>query len=278
MPAGGSDACGALGSPTSPLRDRAVVRVHACNWLNQCAEPISGLTAELCAKLDPNCKEPIDRPMELNGDFVFEVPTGGTRGLGFEGFLKITTPRAFCGDKVIFGSSVEQACGLVSGCTSATMTERCKIPVYPDALVFFNPPVKSDVLNAVTVPMIPMAITFSILAAADTQTADPSAGFVFATVLDCTGTPTSGATVELMPKPPGALSTLYLSNGLPNAAATMTDASGLGGVRGVSAGYHSVIARRGNEVGTVGIQVWPQAFTYVNIILSGTAEPGVTGS
>jgi hypothetical protein len=256
-----------------PTSDRAVVRVHACNFVTNCLESAAGLTATLCSKLDVECADPVEQMIrDVNGDLAFQVPTGGVSGAGFDGYLRISTPRASCTDDTLFGAANGLACSLAPGCDKASPGSSCMIPVFLDSMLFFNPAITVDALNPLILPLIPTAASFGLIAAADARTADISTGFVFVTVLDCDGTPAAGATVDIMPRPASLGGTLYLADGVPNAGVQATDASGVAGLLGVPKGFRQIVASKTGATstsrGSVGVQVGPSMVTYVNIVLS----------
>jgi hypothetical protein len=269
-----SAACVDAPAALRPARETAYVRLRTCNFVStNCVEPVTGLSAKLCNKLDVECSEPVQDPLpEVGGELSFQAPTGGVLGLGFDGYIRLKSARAPCTDAAIFGPAATVACSLSPTCDPAKGGDSCRVPVFADSMVFFNPPIANDVPRPVQIPMIPTAATFSLLMAADARTADASTGFVFVNVLDCAGNPASGATVELTPPPNPLPAMLYLVDGVVSAGATATDASGVAGLLGVQAGFRRIVATRmgdsGLETGTVGVQVGPVQVTYVSVVLS----------
>lgn len=262
-------------NPPPPKRDYAFVKVRACNFLSgqNCSEPVTGLTGTLCNTRDVECSNPVKQGTirDVNGEFFFEVPTGGPNGKGFDGYLRITSVSGVCTDSNIFGAAAPGICQFNKDCDPMQPDEKnCMQYQFLKALVFFNPSVTTDIPEAVQVPLIPTAQSALLVAASDTKVLEQAPGFVFATVRDCRGQLASGAVLDLTPPPTVPLSKLYLSNGVPTAA-TMTDDSGTGGLLGVPQGFKTVIAMRSEdgkpEMGSAGIKVETQAGSYVNIIL-----------
>lgn len=255
----------------APTSARALVRVHTCNFVStNCSSPVTGLKAQLCEKRDVNCAAPlkVDLPDE-NGEFHFDVPTGGVGGPGFEGYLRISAPTELCTNYALFGSDM-LACALAPNCDPTQPDENCRIPTYAPSMLFFNPPVKADVAAPIVVPLIPSAATVSLVEAAGSRIADPTSGSVFVTVLGCDGRPAAGATIRVSPQPASSVATVYVVDGVISAAASETDSSGIGGLLGVRAGFARVAARAGAapdspEIAAAGIQVAPLTMTYVTL-------------
>lgn len=262
----------AAANPAKPARDTALVRVRACSFLvPDCLAPVTGLTANLCSKLDYDCAAPIQRGItNVGGEFVFEVPTGGLNGSGFDGYLQLQMPRALCTDELSFGMYSSLVCTLSPTCDLTRPDERCNVPLFPDSLLFFNPPITNDVVNPVRVSLVPTAQSFGLLSGAESRPQDATTGVVFVTVLDCDGKPADGATIDYEQRI-ALPNTLYLRDGIP-AVAGSTDASGTAGLLGVPMGYKHIVATRttpeGEQTGRVGVRVSPSMFTYVSIALS----------
>lgn len=258
----------------APLRDKATVRVHACDFIStNCSTTVTALTANLCDKRDVNCASPIQSGLhDVNGEFAFDVATGGALGVGFDGYLEITPPTGLCNDAKLFGGSDQIACTLAPNCDPTKPDNKdCSVPTYLPSLVFFNPPVTTDVTTPISIPLIPTAASLALLSAAGSPMADAGAGFVFVTVLDCTGKPASGISIGLANSPATPIATLYLAGGVISASATTTDVSGVGGLLGVPAGFTEVVAHTADNptaapIARVGIQVQPRDVTYVTLV------------
>lgn len=260
--------------PPAPKSDRAHVTVHACSFTSGggCPEAVTGLTATLCNTLDVECNMPVLQNLhDTNGDFEFDVPTGGPSGKGFDGFLRIASMTGLCTDASVFGPAAPKICGIAPQCDPNQPDEKCRLPQYVNALLFFNPPVTADVQRPILVPLILNAVSAQLLAASGTKMTETGQGFVFATVLDCQGEPASEAMLDLMPMPTVPPNKLYLTGGVISGA-TMTDETGIGGLIGVPQGFKTIIATRtgknGPEKGTAGIKVEPQTGSYVSVILA----------
>jgi hypothetical protein len=262
--------------PPAPKRDRAHVNVHACSFTSGggCPEAVPDLTATLCNTLDVECAMPLAQNLrsDENGDFSFDVPTGGPSGKGFDGFLRITSQVGLCTDPSLFGATAPAVCGIAPGCDPKKPDEKCRIPLYVSALVFFNPPVTADVPRPIVVPLILNSVSLQLIIAAGGKMADPTQGFVFATVLDCKGDPARDVMFDLMPTPTLPVGKLYLTGGVLSGA-MMTDDTGTGGLLGVPQGFKTITANRTTKTGMVesgmaGIKVEPQTGSYVSIILA----------
>ena len=252
------------------MKDKATVRVHACNFISSnCITPVTGLTASLCGKKDFNCQSPIETGLhDVDGDFTFQVPTGGASGTGFDGYLLVDTPTELCTNRDAFGGA--DTCVSLPACDPAMPDESCALPTVIPALLFFNPPVIADLARPLVLPLIPYTAGISLVTGAGASTSALSSGIVFATGLDCAGSPAAGLHFDVLPAPPG-LSAVYQTNGVISASASETDASGLGGLLGVPAGFVRVSAyvqaagaRR--EVASIGAQIRPLTVTYVSLI------------
>ncbi|HKU44078.1 MAG TPA: hypothetical protein VJR89_38220 [Polyangiales bacterium] len=253
--------------PVAPKPDRAMVRVHACNFItSNCSMPVTGLTASLCNKLDYNCNMPIQSGMQqdVNGDFMFEVPTTGSLGKGFDGYLLVKAKTELCTNTAAFGTG--EACALAPMCTVSAPDEKCALPTFSTAVLFFNPPIVSDVVTPIVLPMVPSLAGDALVKAAGAQgIEDRSLGVVFVTGLDCAGNPAAGLTYTSSPIPP-KFGAVYQAEGVVSATATETDESGLGGLLGIPAGFVMVKAYAGGrEVASVGAQVLPYAISYVTL-------------
>lgn len=257
-------------SATPPQRDKAKVTVRACNFIStNCATPATGLTASLCEKRDFNCAAPLQQGItDVDGDLNFEVPTGGSQGAGFDGYLKVTASPIRC---AALGMSKEDqaTCRQLAGCDGAASTDQCKVPEYIAAALFFNPPVDADREQPLLLPLIPFVASTKLVAAAGGTQADMTSGAVFATVLGCDGKPSPGVTLSSEPNP--RFGVLYAADGVISAAATATDQSGLAGLLGVPTGFARIVAYEGagesrREVTSVGVQVALQTMTYVTLL------------
>jgi hypothetical protein len=257
--------------PPLPDAERATVHVRACNFVSSnCAEIVSGLTAKLCDKLDVRCMNPIASDISSNdGELVFDVPTGGEIGTGFDGYLQISAPTAPCTDTSIFGAAGPTLCAMNPDCDSTALGEVCDIPIFMRALLFFNPPIRADVLTPLLVPLVPTSAIIPLTEASGTI-ANPGNGSVFVTSLDCDGRPAAG--VQLSTDEPNATS-LYFERGVISSFAVETDQSGLGGFTGIPAGFASIYGTidhpRGYGervlVGEVGVQVASFALAYTTL-------------
>jgi hypothetical protein len=254
-----------------PDAEQATVHVRTCNFVtSNCLEAVSGLTAKLCDKLDVHCMNPIVNDLSSDsGEFVFDVPTGGELGTGFDGYLQISAPTAPCTDSATFGAAGETLCTLAPGCASAPEGEVCNVPTFMPAFLFFNPPIRADLPAPLLAPLVPTSAIIPLTQAAGTGT-NPLNGSAFITSLDCDGRPAAG--VQLSTDRSDATA-LYSEGGVISSLAVETDESGLGGFAGISAGfagiYGSIEHPRGEgervSIGEVGLQVAPFTISYTTL-------------
>lgn len=256
--------------------DAALVRVQACNFVSpKCAEPVTGFTVSLCSKLDLSCNDPIQASLrEINGALEFAVPTGGVLGVGFDGYLRITPPKASCTDTEVFGDVGPLLCSLLGPSCDTTDPEDpdCLFATFVPALFFFNPPIKVDVATPIPLPLVPTAAAQTLAAAAGGNF-NPATGIVWATALDCTGSPASDVSYEL-DKHQDLVTQLYMENGVVSSTADHTDPSGVGGFIGVPTGFVVVEGFLSGEdgstsrIGKVGVNVEPFTISYTNLTQS----------
>lgn len=254
----------------SPERTTALVRVQACNFVStNCAEHVVGLTAALCSKRDVNCATPIRTDIRDNdGEFVFEVETGGVLGAGFDGFLSLTMPAAKCTDETIFGPDARTLCSVAPDCDPAS-GNACEVPIFTPALLFFNPPIKADVATPIPLPVVPSAAIQPLIEAAG-GSFEATTGYLFISSRDCGGSPAAGVTYSLS-RHEDVATVLYLEEGVVSNTAVRTDASGLGGFLGVPAGFVEIdglVVDQGQtarRIGGVGVQVAPFTISYATV-------------
>jgi hypothetical protein len=232
-----SQAWGCLTEMTSQQAvkgDRARITIHACNFVSSnCSTAATGLTAELCAKSDSRCANPLQANItDTNGTFELEVETAA--GHGFDGFLAV--------------SAADDG--------------------YVPARLFFNPPIRKSLRQPLVLPLIPASALSSILAAAGAGEPDPDRGLVFVTALDCAGKPAPSVTVSTG-RTMGDASVLYVDEGVLNAAARDTDVSGLAAISDVTPGSVTVTAytssAMGERIGEVSVEVAAQTITYTSL-------------
>ena len=254
-----------------PDADAVTVKVAACNFVSSnCSQPVTGLTAALCSKRDVNCAHPLRTGIVDDvGELLFEVPTGGVLGVGFDGYLQVTAPTASCTDEAAFGAAGPVLCGLAPDCDPMAPDERCMMPTFAPAMLFFNPAIRSDVRRPIPLPLIPTSGVLTLTQAAGGQV-DPTTGNVFVTARDCDGKPAAGVRYSMMQRSTGS-QVLYVSSGVISDSASETDDSGIGGFLGVSAGFAGVVGSVEREedgalqIGEVGVQVAPFTITYATL-------------
>jgi hypothetical protein len=257
--------------PARPAEDYATVRVLTCNFVStNCGEVVSDLTAKLCDKLDVGCMNPILSDIRNDdGEFVFEVATGGALATGFDGYLQINSSSAPCLDEASFGVAGPALCVTAPGCDPARPDEACNIPLYMPSLLFFNPPIRADLEIARVLPLVPTSAILPLAEAAGTSL-NLSGGSAFVAAVDCDGRPASG--VQLGTEQ-AAAAVMYLEGGVVSSSATETDESGLVGVVGMPAGFASVHGSitdpndNGERlpIGEVGLQIAPFSMSYASL-------------
>jgi hypothetical protein len=259
-------------SRSETMRESAHVRVQACNFVStNCAEPVRGVSASLCNKKDVDCAKPLRSGLrDQNGELAFDVQTGGPLGAGFDGYLRVVTESARCDDEATFGSAAAGLCSLLEGCDEKREGAACMLPTFAPALLFFNPPLTADLARPAPLPLIPTAAVPSLTMAANGKF-DATRGNVFVTVLDCAGAPMAGVRLALTSAGAGS-SVLYVQDGVISANARRTDASGIGGVLNVPAGFASVAGfvddGDGGELqlAEIGLQVARFTITYTTLV------------
>ncbi|HWA75320.1 MAG TPA: hypothetical protein VG937_23445 [Polyangiaceae bacterium] len=246
---------------TAPASD-AEVRVRTCDFITDCTTDVTGLTAKLCDKRDVGCNQPRQSGItDANGEFKFRVPTAGG---GFDGYLRVDSPLAFCTDTQAFGAVAGATlCGLTSPlCDLARPDERCYVTLFAPAMLFFNPPIVRDVEQPLPLQMFPSSGLPAVIAAAGIQI-DPAGGSLFLQALDCDGVPASGVSFEVT-QHRDVVQPLYVDNGVVSSTAPQTDATGVGGFVGVPPGFATVVAHNsdGVEIGQIGLQAAASILTY----------------
>jgi len=257
---------GSVEAPAKPTEPTATVRVRMCNFIDQCATTVTGLTAKLCAKADVGCLEPIAANVrEEKGELRLEVPT-----TGFDGYLSVAAPLKRCTE---FGASSNALCSLATqlqGCVLSDPTSAgCLIPTYAPAMLFFNPPIVADSVEPIELPLVPSSGFDSMLKASGVVP-NITGGNMLLNVRDCDGKPATGVTFSFSPGESKGTQ-LYLASGLPSTAASQTDSSGVGGFMGVLAGlglFVEVSAHNSDGVliGKMGVQAAPGTVTYGTIV------------
>jgi hypothetical protein len=239
---------------------RAKVRVFACDFVGNCMQPVTNLTAKLCLKRDVGCTNPIAKDLtDKNG--LFEIDVDAT-GDGFDGYLDVSAPTAQCTDKAAFGDAGPMLCGLLPNCNPDKPSEACLAPTYARALVFFNPPVRKTFDKPQPVPLLPAAALPAIVGAAGAKL-DITTGNLFISALDCSDTPASGVTYSIG-EHQDKVTQLYVDHGVVSNTSLQTDTSGIGGFVGVPTGFAEVTGYNSEleKIGKIGVQVAPFTLTY----------------
>lgn len=244
-----------------PEAETAVVQVRACDFVsNNCTTPVTGLSARVCNHRDVGCAEPVVRDIvDDMGLLSFEVPTPVE---GFNGYLEVSTATELCTSDQFEPPGA--LCALLPECDPEAPDERCRVPIYARAMLFFNPPIFEHTAAPLPLPLLPSAAIPRLVAAAGAEgSLDPSTGNLFITAVDCDGTPAPGVTYQI-DRHQSVVAPMYVSDGLPSDSAFETDGSGIGGFLGVPAGFVSVAGYNQDltSIGAVGVHVAPLTMTY----------------
>ena len=242
------------------LSPRAKVRISACDFVSNCSEPVTNLTAKLCLKRDVGCTNPIAQGiMDKNGLFEFDVDATGN---GFDGYLDVSAKTALCTDKDAFGDTGAMLCGLLPNCNPDQPSDACQAPTYAHALVFFNPPVRQSLDKPLPLPLLPSTALPAIVGAAGAKL-DPTTGNLFITALDCSGNPVAGVTFGIS-EHQDKVTQLYVDHGVVSNTSLQTDSSGIGGFVDVPPGFAEVTAYNSKlqTIGKIGVQAAPFTLTY----------------
>jgi len=226
---------------------------------------VTGLTARLCDKLDVDCLNPLQLGVSgSDGAFEFDVPTAGA---GFAGYLEVSSALSPC-TSPIFGQASPFVCSLAPDCNPEAPDESCDVPIYARALLFFNPPITSDLSEPVVLSLLSSPALPGIVRAAGSNY-DPTMGSLFVVARDCDDTPAAGIRYDLG-EDPGQLTQLYMESGILSRARNATDVTGIGAFTGVRPGFASVVAydSAGARFGAIGVQVAPGTITYVTLVPS----------
>jgi hypothetical protein len=248
----------ALSLLPAPVTSRALVRVQACDFVRGCDTKVTGLSARVCQKQSLACSDPVALDLaDEAGLFTFDVPTGTD---GFDGYIDVSSETELCTNPA-FGADALALCALAAGCEPAQPDDRCRIPLYAHALLFFNPPITHDSVEPLTLPLIPLA-ALPAWARTAGATLDPSKGNLLISASDCRGDPAAGVTYQI-DNDPENVAELYVRDGEPSTAPE-TDASGVGAFLGVSEGSAEVSAYNAAHlrVGTVALRAAPFTVTY----------------
>lgn len=258
-------------SPIQPTASTAHVTLPICDALLGCSLPPSGLTGRLCARLDPNCANPLPTTVTYDsGVFDFNVPTTGIGGggvVGFDGFLAVSAPTALCTDRDTFGDAAGALCALAPQCDTQAPDQRCDLPIYLPTLQFFNPPIAVDQVLP-TLTMTSLAASTSIAQAGGTLYDPSSTGSLLVTIVDCDGTHAAGISLELEGSQNGMSQILYVDNGIVNPSVRATDATGFVVVLGVPTGFVTAVATdaEGTRIGSVSAFVAASTNTFTHLI------------
>jgi hypothetical protein len=256
-----------LVAPLTPSVSTAQVTVRACDFFaRDCATPVTGLEARLCRKDDAACEAPLLQTFEdVSGVLTFTAPTSGT---GFDGYLEVSSATELCTNPS-FGDDASSLCDLLPACHPDAPDESCAIPIYARARLFFNPPIVSDVVQPISLRLVPAATIPTLARASGAGTLDPTTGNLFVTTVDCDGAPASGVRYAIGDDGEG-VTQLYMDGTAPSDVSRETDASGVGWFLGVPPGPAQVYGYndRYEKVGETGVQTAPLTISYASLVPS----------
>ena len=245
--------------------DTATVSFFVCDFIQGCTQPVKGVTARLCDKLDVNCITPRSPVVnDVNGILTFEVPT--PQGRPFDGYVEVIPPLALCTDAGTFGAAAPFICALDPRCNPEAPDENCIVPVFSPVLWFFNPPVVSTLPEPILLQLYPSAQLPALIQAAGAQI-DPTLSSVFLTAWDCDGQPAQGVKLSV-PNHESVVQSLYYNTGVIRAGLEETDSSGIGGFIKVPPGFVNIegVNEDGSGVGIVGVQARVNFTTYTVLV------------
>jgi len=184
--------------------------------------------ARICAKIDVNCNKPL-----TNGDAGVIVSPDA------QGLLHLTLPSGFDGF-VLIDPIVPTNDGGAPDAGDAGAPDAAPPDVFVPSLVFFNPPIYSDVVYTVIV----MVKTSELgqIAGVEQTTLDPNLGAVFMETVDCNFKPAAGVSVTI-DSTTSSTQGFYFKGGLPALNAPSTDVTGYAGFVNVPLGTPTVTGK-----------------------------------
>jgi hypothetical protein len=243
----------------APLAPTARVRLKACGAFGDCSSSVTGLSAKVCRKLDVGCTQPIvEGVSDVAGVLEFDVPTGSR---GFDGYVALSSSGEPCDTASAAGGFASAVCSLLPGCNGNGADPSCQLPAYAPVMLFFNPPVISDSLVPIELPLVP-TLSLPALVGATGSDFDPMSGNLLVTTLDCAAAPAAGVQYALNREPPSE-QVLYVENGVLSNDSSLTDPTGMGAFVGLTPGFVNVTAydAAGLRIGSIGVRVAPFTIT-----------------
>ncbi len=227
----------------TPTTNNVDVVVPLVNLTSQ--QPVSpaDVFARLCAKIDVNCNSPL-----TSGDAgIILSPDGNgllhlTFQAGFDGFVLI--------DPIIPDAGAPDA-------GDGGMPN-----VFVPSLVFFNPPIDTNVLYS-TIVMVRTS-ELSQIAGIEQTAIDPSLGAVFMQTVDCNSKASAGVSVTL-DSTTTTTQGFYFENGLPKLNASSTDVTGYAGFVNAPLGTRTVTGKleaTQQRIGVTTVFTRPSAISY----------------
>lgn len=202
--------------------------------------------ARICAKIDVNCKTPL-----TNGD------AGVVFGPDDQGLLHLTLPSGFDGFVLIDPVVPSNDGGAPDSGSDAGPPD-----VFVPSLVFFNPPIYSDVVYT-TIVMVKTS-ELGQIAAVEQTTLDPNLGAVFMETVDCAFKAAAGVgvTIDLTSS---STQGFYFKGGLPALNAPSTDTTGYAGFVNVPLGTPTITGKleaTQQRIGTATVFTQPSTISY----------------
>lgn len=220
--------------------------------------PVTTVTVKACPNVtDPSCALPVGTaPTDATGMVKLKLPT--TNG-PFAGYFLITPTLPDAGVRTdasggggADGSSPEGGAG--DGSTYVT-----------SRIYYSDDPIATDFTD--TWALFTNAEEATLASVFQLPPADPSLGIALLTVIDCTGQPAAGVSVEV-----DTASTetegFYVSQGIISSTATQTDSSGIAGFVNVPTGARTFTAEFATTratLGTLSAYLFPGAATYADL-------------
>jgi len=241
---------GCLGHVVIGTPRTATVKVTLPFWDLIRSVPINDVAVQACPKLDVSCSRPVT-PL-----------VGADAG----GFVKLELAALFDGYGEVLSENSGDAGGDAGDDAGSDAGKDAGASRWTPSLVFFSAP---PLVRDTTYDRIPLftADDITALAAVQGNTWDPALGIAFAGMLDCSGKPAAGVTWQPSLVDDKSRRFFYI-NGLPDEAATSTDATGFGGLLNAPTGTLTLTATvlaTGKRIGsaTILVRAGMASYTYL---------------
>jgi len=193
-------------------------------------DPLPGVSARLCRKIDVTCADPVSAVLQTDATGQVTFDVSP----GFDGYAY------FEGPDIIPG------------------------------LFFFNPPVASNLPQAMISIGPPEVIQLLALQAGATQ--EPDRAVILLAARDCTGAPAPGVSFKTTGADKQSI-LFYSAQGLPSGTADQTDSAGYGGLLNAGAGsvtFTATVAETGRRLGQATLLSRPGSITYGSVVPDGS--------